>query len=179
MEKLLFIMKRSRLYLETAVSFLTARVSKGDVKTGEIEKSIEVFHCTLKEKRFFGAKKLDEISTWVDASYTLHYNTKSQTGRGAMFMGLSVTHCRSIKQKLNTKISTETELVGTSDYVPYNIWYIMFMHHQGYLNKSNKFFQDNQSAMMMEVTGRNSRTENLRNIDTRYFLSRIGWKRIN
>ena len=32
----------------------------------------------------------------------------------------------------------------------------MFMHRQGYLNKSNKFFQDNQIYMNMEVNGSNS-----------------------
>ena len=38
--------------------------------------------------------------------------------------------------------SPGAEFVGVSDYVPYNIIYIMFMHHQGYLNKPNKFFQE-------------------------------------
>ena len=63
---------------------------------------------------------LYKIFTWVDSSYAVHYVMKSQTG-GAIYMGLGVTHCRSSKQKLNTKISTESELVGTSDYVSYNI----------------------------------------------------------
>ena len=54
-------------------------------------------------------------------------------------MGLGVTHCRLSKQKLNTKSSTEAELVGASDYLPYNILYVMFMHDQGYLIKSNNF----------------------------------------
>ena len=52
-------------------------------------------------------------------------------------------------EKLNTKSSKESEIFSASDYVPYNIWYVMFMHHLGFLNKSNKFFQDNQSAMRM------------------------------
>ena len=56
-----------------------------------------------------------------------------------MSMGLGVTHCRSIKQKLNMESSTESELVSASDYVPYNIWYIICMHRQVYLNKSNDF----------------------------------------
>ena len=64
---------------------------------------------------------------------------KSYTG-GVVSMGLGLIHCRSSKKKLNTKSSTEAEIVGASDYVPYNIWYFMFMHHQGYLNKPNKFF---------------------------------------
>ena len=40
-----------------------------------------------------------------------------------MSMGVGVIHCKSGKQKLNVKISTEDELVGTSDYVPYSLWF--------------------------------------------------------
>ena len=55
-------------------------------------------------------------------------------------MGLGDTHCRSIKQNLNTNIYIEAKLVGASNYVPYNIWYIVFRHNQGYLNKPNNIF---------------------------------------
>ena len=85
-------------------------------------------------------------------------------------MGLYVTRCRSTKQNLNEKISTQAELVGASGYVPYNIQYIMFMHHQGYLNRLNKFFQDNQSETTMEINGRNLCTFNFWHIDIRYLF---------
>ena len=64
---------------------------------------------------------------------------KNQNG-GVMSMGLGVTHCILSKQKLNTKSSTEAEIVSASDYFIYNIWYVMFMCHHGYLNKSNMFY---------------------------------------
>ena len=44
------------------------------------------------------------------------------------------------------------------------------MHHQRYLNNSNKFFQDNQSTMRMEMNSRNSCTGNSRNIGIRCFI---------
>ena len=50
-------------------------------------------------------------------------------------MGHSVLYCKSAKQKLNVKSSTEVELVGTSDYVLYNLWLITFIDEQGYLVK--------------------------------------------
>ena len=46
----------------------------------------------------------------------------------------------------------------------------MFTNHQGYLNRSNNFFQYNQSAMRMDINGRNSCTANSRHIDIRYFF---------
>ena len=53
---------------------------------------------------------------------------------------------KSSKQKLNTKSSTEAELVGASDYLPHAIWAKKFMEGQGYALKENRFYQDNQST---------------------------------
>ena len=54
--------------------------------------------------------------------------------------------------------------------MPYSIWYIMFMHHQGNINKSNKLFQLNKSAMRMKINERNYCTGNYQNINIRYFF---------
>ena len=106
--KLLFIMKSSIPDLDTAVIFLTGRLSRSDVDDwGELRRILRFFHCTLKEKRCFGATNLDEIFTWVGASYSVHHDMKSHT-RGVIYMGLGVAHCRSSKKKLNTKSSTES-----------------------------------------------------------------------
>jgi hypothetical protein len=55
------------------------------------------------------------MRTLVDASYAVHPDMKSHTG-GLMSMGTGGLICKSSKQKLNTKSSTEAELVGASDY---------------------------------------------------------------
>ena len=94
---------------------------------------------------------------------------RSHTG-GAMTLGWGTIHTKSTKQKLNTKSSTEAELVGMSDYVPYNIWMVNFMKEQGYSLSKNIIMQDNQSAIRMEKNGRNSCTGNSRHIDIRYFF---------
>ena len=94
---------------------------------------------------------------------------KSQTG-GAMSLGLGVLHGKSVKQKLNVKSSTEAELVGVSDYLPYNIWLMMFMSAQGYEIVDNTLYQDNQSTILMLKYGRNSCTCNSRHIHIRYFF---------
>ena len=104
--KLLFIKKRSRHDLATSVGFLTKRVSNSDVDNWEkFRRILRFVHYTLKRKTCSGAASIDEILTWVDASYVIHHEMKSNTG-GAVSMGLGVTHCRSSKQKLNTNIST-------------------------------------------------------------------------
>ena len=93
-------------------------------------------------KSIFGAKYLDGIFTWVDASYEIHHDMRIHTG-GGIYMALDINHLRYSKKKCNTKISTYLELVGASNDVLYNIRYIMFMHHKLYLNKSNAFLWDN------------------------------------
>ena len=90
-----------------------------------------------------------------------------------MSMGWGVFHAKSSKQRLNTKSSTETELVGVSEYIPYNLWAIMFLEAQGYKLRDNVLFQDNQSSRLIEKNGRNSCTGNSRHINVRYFLSKI------
>ena len=87
-----------------------------------------------------------------------------------MSLGTGTIHCKSSKQKLNTKSSTEAEVVGLSEYSPYNLWFINFMREQGYVLHTNDIFQDNQSAIRMERNGRNSCTGNSRHIHIRYFF---------
>ena len=106
---------------------------------------------------------------WVDASYATHLNMRSHSG-GAMSFGTGILHGKSTKQKLNTKSSTEAELVAVSDYIPYHIWMIIFLTQQGYEIKNKVLYQDNQSAIKMEVNRRNSCTGNSRHIDIRYFF---------
>jgi hypothetical protein len=94
---------------------------------------------------------------------------RGQTG-GAISMGYGILHGKSSKQKINVKSSTESELVGVSEYLPYNIWLMMFMAAQGYGIENNIVYQDNQSTMRMHINGRNSCTGNSRHINVRYFF---------
>ena len=89
-----------------------------------------------------------------------------------MSMGTGVIHTKSSKQKLNIKSSTEAEIVGTSDYLPYNVWMKNFMEAQGYEFQDNILFQDNRSAIKMETNGRRSCTGNSRHIHIRHFFAK-------
>ena len=94
---------------------------------------------------------------------------KSHTG-GVTSFGRGILCSKSSKQKLNTKSSTEAELVGFSDFLPYPLWFLFFLKHQGYDLSENVIFQDNQSAIRLEKNGRNSCTGNSRHIDIKYFF---------
>ena len=45
------------------------------------------------------------------------------------------------------------ELVGSSEYLPYNLWLLMFMSMQGYTIENNVLYQDNQSTILMLKMG--------------------------
>jgi hypothetical protein len=73
------------------------------------------------------------------------------------------------KQKLNTKSSTEGEIVGVSDFLPNVIWARMFMEAQGDILKKNTLYQDNQSSMKIILNGRKSSGQKTKHMDIRYF----------
>jgi hypothetical protein len=96
---------------------------------------LEYLRGTLDEFLTLGADDIGMMKTWVDASYTVHKDTKSHTG-GAVSFGIGAVMSKSSKQKLNKKSSTEAELVGASDYLPYPIlWAKKFQAAQGYALK--------------------------------------------
>ena len=94
---------------------------------------------------------------------------KGHTG-GLMTMGLGILQGKATKQKLNAKSSTEAELIGASDYVPWTVWAKWFLREQGYKLNRSIFYQDNQSAMKMESNGIRSAGDKSRHINIRFFF---------
>ena len=170
--KIMYIMKRARPDVELAVAFLSTRVKEpNESDWKKLKRVLCWLKGTLNETRFIGADNLYVLYTWIDAAFAVYENMRSQTG-GVISMGLGVLHAKSGKQKLNTKSSTESEIVGISDYLPFMIWFVNFFKHQGYDFKRNVLYQDNQSAIRMARNGRNSCTGNSRHIDIRYFFTK-------
>ena len=149
--KLLYVSIRARMDLLLAVAFLATRVSKSTAEDeAKLKRVLEYIKGTIDMEYVVGADELGKLRTWVDASYAVHPDMKSHTG-GVMSFGTGGIICKSTKQKLNTKSSTEAEVVGASDYLPHTLWVKMFMEKQGYNINDNVFEQDNESAMKMET----------------------------
>ena len=145
------------------------RVSKSDNDDwNKLKRVLCVLYVMIDDVRIIGASLLTQILTWIDAAYAVHDNMRSHMG-GLISLGVGIVHGKSAMEKINTKSSTEAELVGTSEYLPYNIWFLHFMRAQGYEIRSNTIFQDKKSAILMERNGRNSCTGNSRHINVRYF----------
>lgn len=78
-----------------------------------------------------GTDDMLKLETWIDALHAMHGDMKGVT-RGCMSMGWGVVHAKASKQKLNTKSTCESELVGVSEYVPFKIHMINILMGQGY-----------------------------------------------
>jgi hypothetical protein len=74
------------------------------------------------------------------------------------------------KQKLNTRSSTEAELVAVDDMANLILWTRLFLDEQGYRVSRNLLHQDNKSAMLLERNGKRSSSKRTRAINIRYFF---------
>ena len=98
----------------------------------------------------------DGLLMWyVDASFAVHPNMCGHTG-GGLTLGRGFPISTSTKQKLNTRSSTESELVGVDDMMPIILWTRYFLIAQGYGIIENLLLQDNKSAILLEHNGKAS-----------------------
>ena len=87
-----------------------------------------------------------------------------------MTYGSGAVQSVSRKQKLNTRSSTESELVGADDVSIPILWTKLFMEAQGYAIKKNILGQDNKSTILLETNGKKSSSKRTRAFNIRYFF---------
>ena len=168
--KLLYVAKRVRPDILLTVSFLCTHVSKcNEQDWTKLKRLLSYLTVTVDMTFTLGADSLDSIKTWVDALYAVHPDMRSHTG-GMVLMGRGGILCKSLKQKLNTKSSTQAEVVGVSEFLPVNIWMQNFMKAQGYTIRVNKLCQDNKSVILLETNGRGTASAKSRHIDIKYYF---------
>ena len=109
------------------------------------------------------------VKWWVDGSFAVHNDMRSHTGV-TMSMGKGSVYSNSTRQKLNTRSSTEAELVGVDDAMPQILWTQRFLEDQGYGAGSSQILQDNMSSILLEKNGRRSCGRRTRHLDIRYFF---------
>ncbi len=84
-------------------------------------------------------------------------------GNGAILAG-------SKKQKINTKSMAESEVVGVDDYSGQILWTNYFMQAQGYKVVEMVVYQDNQSAILFKVNGKESSGKRTSQMNIKYFF---------
>jgi hypothetical protein len=106
-------------------------------------------------------------------------NMRSHTG-GVFTMGRGFPINISTKQKLNTRSSTESELVAVDYMMPIVLWTCYFLMAQGYGVTENLLLQDNRSSMLLERNRKASSSKRTRHINIRYFFitDRVNMKEV-
>ena len=106
---------------------------------------------------------------WVDTSYRVHLDIRSHAG-AAISLGKGSLYLASTRQNINTKISTEDELVGVDGVMSLVICKRYFFEAQGCEVADNIVYQDNKNTMLLE-NNRKLLVGNSQNyINIRYFF---------
>ena len=168
--KLLYASKRSHPDIATAVAFLCTRVQQpSNDDWNKLLWCIRYLNQTTEMVLTLTADRVPVIKWWVDASYAVHHDLRSHTGATFTLGGGSIYSCFR-KQKLNTRSSTEAELVGVDDILSHILWTNYFLEEQGYTSNGAILYQDNQSAILLASNnGHWSKGKSSKNIAVHYF----------
>jgi hypothetical protein len=115
--KLLYLGKRGRPDILLPVQYLCTRV-KGPTMEDErkLERVLGYLQLTKTWTRVFDKSPIERVRTYIDASFAIHPDGKSQSGC-TVFLGNTLVHETCKKQKIITRNSTEAELVALSDHI--------------------------------------------------------------
>ena len=87
-----------------------------------------------------------------------------------MTLGEGTTQSISNEHKVNSRSSTEAELIAVDDALAQVIWTPKFLEAQGFEVSDDIVHQDNKSAMSLEKNGRASAGKRSRHLDIRCFF---------
>ena len=128
-----------------------------------------------KERKLRSLKEVLEASSHlsviasVDSLFAVHDDMRSHTGY-TVGIGKGSVCSKSSSQKLNTKSSTEAELVGLGDSMGHVIWLRNFLKGQGYKNIGPATIgQDNRSTKQLVANGQPN-SDTTRHISIRFFF---------
>jgi hypothetical protein len=173
--RLLFAAKRARPDLQVAVAYLCTRVkSPNQSDYRKLTRVIKYLRLTISIPLVLGWNGTGELRWSVDASFAVHKDMRSHTG-AVLTLGQGALMSMSLKQKINTKSSTEAELVGVDDAMNFVKWIQLFVEEQiksinddSILKKIGSdvvIEQDNKSTIQLENNGQASSTKRTRHIN--------------
>jgi hypothetical protein len=167
--KCLYLSKRARPDIITAVAYLSTRVqSPNECDYKKLDRIMKYLNGTRKLGLRLTQKNGINVVTHIDAAFAVHPEFKSHGGSNTT-IGEGTIHAKSSKLKLNTKSSTESELVSCSDHASMGINMRNFLIQQGYKVNPVIIGQDNQSTIQLINRGRPASLRT-RHINIRYFF---------
>lgn len=153
-----------------AITFLMTRVRK--LNQDDWMKLVRMTKFLQQTKNDCLTLKSDssrKLRRFVDAAFAVHPDFRSHTG-GTLTMGKGAATTISRKQGVNTRSSTEAEVVAADEVVGPMLWTRRFLEAQGYTISDNILYQDNQSAILLESNGRKSAGKRSKHLNIRLFF---------
>jgi hypothetical protein len=169
--KLMFLAKRARPDILTSVVFLATRVLAPTVEDSKkLKRVLSYLNGTKNLSLNITIDSLLMLYAFIDASFAVHDDMKSHSGI-VITMGGGALFVKSMKQKMNSKSSTEAELIALADLLSQVIWTRNLMEAMGYTMEPAEVLQDNLSTIAMIKNGspQSSRT---RHINIRFFFAK-------
>ena len=161
--------KRARPDIQLAISFLSTRVkTPTEQDWNKLHRMMKFLRDTANDVMTLTADNLSLIQFSIDAFFAVHPDMKSHSGT-TMSMGKGAVIASSRKQKINTRSSTEAELVAVDDNAAIVLWTRHFVLAQGYTPRI-EVLQDNQSTIKLHENGRWSSHKRTRHINVKYFF---------
>jgi hypothetical protein len=168
-QQLLYVAKRTRPDILTVVSYLTTRVKEATDEDGKkLSRLLCYLNSTSDLKLHLSSDGGNLVQAYVDASFAVHSDGKGHTG-AVISIGSGAVTCKSTKQKLVAKSSTEAELIAVSDALSQVLWTRNFLEGQGYKMKPALLHQDNKSSILLINRGRPA-SARTRHVAIRYFF---------
>jgi hypothetical protein len=99
------------------------------------------------------AESLHIIKWWVAVSFTTNYDCQGHTGASMSLDKGSIIEIPR-KEKINTTISTKSELVGADKPSPSMMWTRYFVEAQGLTVEGYFMYQDNLITMLLKRNGK-------------------------
>lgn len=166
--KLLYLAKRARPDILTAVSYLCTRVSSPtDVDFHKLQRILGYLGVTKDLPLTLEVSGSVKLYAYIDASYNIHPDGRSHEGI-LLTLGSGAIFAKSHKQRLVTRSSTEAELVALADGLTVIQWARNFLNDLGYPQDATTVYQDNKSTVTLANRGY-STSPKTKHINMRYF----------
>ena len=165
----MFLSKRSRQDIQPCIVFLATRVRAPT--TQDWQKLVRMMSFLAETKNDVLTLEADDDQSneyWIDAAFAVHPDYRSHTG-AIQTLGKGAISSISTKQKVNSRSSTEAELIGIDDVISKVLWSKRFIEAQGFPLKSTIVYRDNTSSMKLEANGRASASKRTRHFNIKYF----------
>ena len=167
--RLLFFAKRLGVDILLVISVLAGRVKAPTVE--DLDRLERVYRYLLgsrnRKLRFRRGKV--SLEAFIDASFAVMPDFKSRTGL-LLFINGSVIGAWASKQDLNTRSSTEAELVALTDMIGWVVWMRNWLIAQGYPMGPAVVYQDNTSVKDILKRGPSSQLRT-RHLSIRYHFA--------